>query len=339
MKKNKALLIFILSLFAIGVGYSQEYDKRAQAGLQFLNMSPDARISALGEAGTSFEANSTSMFYNPAGMARLTNLTDITFGKTSWIADINYLHGAVAVSPFNGDYGIIGLSFVYVDYGDFYETVRSTTDPKGYLDLGTFKPFAFAAGLSYAKALSDKFSVGGSIRYVKQDLGKNHAVTVNDDGTYGTKDYSLNTMAYDFGVIYKTGLKSLTLGINIKNFSQEVKYEKESFQLPMIFKIGLSMNAVELFPEIDKNMHQFIVSVDASHPRDYNEQVGIGGEYIFMKTVALRVGYLFPADESGFSAGVGLQQNIDGYDFGFDYAYSAFGVFNEVHRFSLRFSL
>lgn len=340
MKKYKTLLILILAFLITGVGYGQEYKKQAQAGFQFLNMSNDARISALGEAGTSIESNASSLLYNPAGMARLNNFSDITFGKTSWIADINYLHGAVAINPVpGGEYGVFGLSFVYVDYGSIIRTIRSTTDQKGYLEMGEFKPFAFSAGIGYAKALSDKFSLGGSIRYVKQDLGKDQIISVNDDGTYGTKDYSLATVSYDFGVIYKTGMKSLTLGLNIRNFSQEIKYEKEGFQLPLIFKIGLSMNAMELFPNIDKEMHKLLITVDASHPRDYPEQVGIGGEYLFMNTVALRLGYLFPSDESGISAGVGLQQDIDGYNFGFDYGYTSFGVFSNVHKFTLRFSL
>jgi hypothetical protein len=338
MKIYKSLLIIFLAFFVTGVGFGQEYQKQAQAGFQFLLMSNDARITALGEAGASLEANASSILYNPAGMARLTNFTDVTFGKTSWIADINYLHGAVAINPLSGEYGVFGLSFVYVDYGTFFRTIRATNE-QGYLDMGTFKPFAMSLGFSYAKALSDKFSVGGTIHYNKQDLGKDQVISEADDGTYGTKDYSLSTLSYDFGVIYKTGLKSLTLGLNVRNFSQEIKYEKDGFQLPLIFKIGLSMNALELFPSIDQEMHKFLISVDASHPRDYPEQVGIGGEYLFMKTIALRLGYLFPSDESGISAGVGLQQDFDGYNFGLDYAYTSFGVFKDVHKFTLRFSL
>ena len=340
MKKIKTLLIIILAFLITGAGFGQEFKKQAQAGFQFLNMSNDARITALGEAGTSLETNASSLLYNPAGMARQSNFADFTFGKTSWIADINYYHGAIAINPVaGGEYGVIGLSFVYVDYGTIYRTIRSTSDPKGYIDLGEFKPFGFSAGIGYAKALSDKFSVGGNIRYVKQDLGKDQVIGINTDNSNITKDYSQATLAYDFGVIYKTGMKSLTLGLNVRNFSQEIKYEKEGFSLPLIFKIGLSMNAMELFPSINKEMHKLLISVDASHPRDYSEQIGVGGEYLFMNTLSLRLGYLFPADESGLSAGIGLQQTLDGYDFGLDYAYTAFGVFKDVHKFTLRFSL
>jgi len=339
MKNFKIALILILTFFAVGVSIGQNYEKRAQAGFQFMNMSNDARISALGEAGTSLESNSAAVFYNPAGMARLNNLVDVTMGKIGWIADINYYYAGVAVAPFERKYGVFGLSFLSVDYGDIIRTVRSTDDSKGYVELGTFKPFAGYLGLSYANELSDKFSIGATVRYATQNLGDDQVVSVNDDGSYGKKSYSKSTLAYDFGVIYKTGLKSLTLGLNIRNFSEEIKYETEGFQLPLIFKIGLSMNIMELFPSLDQNMHKFLVSVDASHPRDYQEQLSIGGEYLFMNTVALRVGYMFPEDEKGISAGIGLQQKIDGFDFGFDYAYTTFGVFSDVHRFSVRFAL
>jgi hypothetical protein len=82
-----------------------------------------------------------------------------------------------------------------------------------------------------------------------------------------------------------------------------------------------------------------LVSVDAIHPRDFSEQVNFGLEYNFMNMVALRAGYIYPADEQSYTLGVGLQQSFAGYGIGVDYAYTPFGVFDPVHRVSLMFSL
>ena len=71
--------------------------------------------------------------------------------------------------------------------------------------------------------------------------------------------------------------------MTIRNFAQEVKFEKERFQLPLIFKIGASVNAIDFFDEIDKSQHSLLVSVDATHPRDYPEQLNLGMEYQFME--------------------------------------------------------
>ena len=107
--------------------FSQQ-QKLAQTGMKFLNVSLDARASAFGDAVTSLETNSSAMFYNPAAMARLEGIADVTLGSTQFIADINYYNAAIAFAPFNGDYGIFGLSFVSVDYGEFLGTLEPITN-------------------------------------------------------------------------------------------------------------------------------------------------------------------------------------------------------------------
>ena len=48
------------------------------------------------------------------------------------------------------------------------------------------KPNAYAVGLGYARALSDKFSVGGNVKYVRQDLGTGatQATYIGSAGSY-----------------------------------------------------------------------------------------------------------------------------------------------------------
>jgi len=332
MKKYIISVLMAMLILALlcDPGYAQRR-KLAQTGMKFLSVSTDARISALGEAITSVEGSSAAMLYNPAGMARMQGLTDVSFGQTSWIADINYLHGTAAVAPFDGDYGVVGFNFVYVDYGEFTKTVRATND-QGYLDIGTYSPKAYAIGMGYAKDLSDKFSVGGNVKFVRQELGTN-VVGLADDGSYIEKDFATDVFAFDFGIIYKTGFKSLTLGMSVRNFSEELQYEEEGFQLPLNFKIGLSMNMFDLL-EMKGFDQDFLLTVDASHPRDYPERIHVGGEYVFENTIALRAGYITPTDEGGFTLGFGAMTSF----IGVDYCYAPFGVFDDVHRISMHFN-
>jgi hypothetical protein len=122
--------------------------------------------------------------------------------------------------------------------------------------------------------------------------------------------------------------------MSVRNFSAELKYKDEKFQLPLTFKIGVSMNVFDLV-DIDKKMHSFLIAVDASHPRDYREQLSFGAEYLFMNTFAIRGGYTFPTDEQEFTAGIGIKQSIADFKFGIDYSYTPFGIFDNVHRFSI----
>ncbi|MBC7187085.1 MAG: DUF3308 domain-containing protein, partial [Calditrichaeota bacterium] len=135
------------------------------------------------------------------------------------------------------------------------------------------------------------------------------------------------------------GFRSLNFGMSVRNFSQEVRYETEGFQLPLTFRIGLAMDLLDVLPALRLGQDALLLSVDATHPRDYPEQVGFGAEYLLMNTLALRLGYSFPNDEHGFTAGFGVQQALSRFRFGLDYAYTPFGLFNEVHRFSVRLSM
>lgn len=323
----------IALLSSVAVGQNQ---KLAQAGMQFLNVGAGAQQTAMGEAFTAVEGASLSMFYNPASMARLSSLYDISLGQTQWIADINHNFATVAISPSHGDYGVFGITLQFVDYGNLQETIRSS-NAQGFLDIGTFHPTASAVGLGYARALSDRFSVGGNVKYVTQNLA-NGTTALDSYGTPTRTESSKNLFVFDFGMLYRTGFKSLNFGVAVRNFSKEVKYEREGFQLPLIFKIGVSINAID-FTDMDKQNHSLILSVDATHPRDYPEQVNIGAEYLFMQILALRGGYMSNNDEYGVTGGLGIQKTFGDLRLGFDYSYTPFGVFNQVNRISFQFTM
>lgn len=335
MRKIVLLIVFLFLSFQLFSDhiYSQERKKLAQTGLKFLSVSMDPRATAMSDAFTSVGTNSTAMLYNPAIMGDLEGVTaDFAFGSTRWIADINYIYGTGAFNLFDGDYGIFGLSLVAVDYGELIGTVVAPNDD-GYLEVGTFKPTSVSIGLGYANKLSEKFSVGGNVKYVRQSMGT--AVTGYDpSGNSKVEENEVSAIAFDFGILYHTGFKSLDFGMSVRNFSTELKYKDEKFQLPLTFKIGVSMNVFD-FTELDNKMHSLLIAVDASHPRDYPEQISFGAEYLFMNTFAIRGGYTFPTDEQEFSAGVGIRQSIADIKFAIDYSYTPFGIFDDVHRFSI----
>jgi hypothetical protein len=328
----------ILTLLVVASHDSQaQQEKLAQTGLKFLNVSSDPRAVAMGDAMTAVEGVSPAQFGNPAGMARITSAVNVWVGNTKWIADINHYQGSVAYSPSNGMYGVFGFSLQSVDYGDIQETIFDQSTPNGYQDIGIFKPSGLMLGLSYARALSDRFAIGGNVKYVTQNLG-DAVVDVDTSGNRLTISNKLNVVAFDFGVLYRTGFKSLEFGMTVRNFSKEVKYQQEQFQLPLIFKIGISMNVLDL-AEIDPKSQSFLVAVEATHPRDFKEQVNIGAEYMFAQILALRAGYMFANDLYGFSAGGGVRYSLEGVEIGVDYSYTPFKEFSAVHRIAVQMAL
>ena len=335
MRRISRVLPTILIVVAIVAAPVLGQQKLAQTGMKFLNVSADARASALGEAYTAIEGNASSLFYNPAGIVRLKSFASVSLGQTEWIADIKHDFASVAISPENGEYGIVGLFVQTVDYGTLDGTVR-WDNAQGYLDLGPFNPRGTAIGVAYARALSDKFAVGGDVKYVRQNLGR--AATGITGGLPITESDVADLYAFDFGILYRTGFKSLTFGMVVRNFSKEAQFKSEGFQLPLTFRIGVAMNIADVLP-LDRDMHGILLIVDAEHPRDYAEQVKVGLEYTFMQLLSLRAGYVGPADEHSMSYGVGVQKQFGTFGLGVDYAYTPFGILGNVHRFSFQFSI
>ncbi len=343
---NSRIPILLAVLLVLAGGrqvHAQENHKLAQTGLKFLSISHDPRAAALSDAVTSVEGLASALFYNPAAMSRQTNLVNVMAGQTQWIAGIDHHHASITLAPSNGRWGVFGFSVQSAQYGEMQETVRWDNE-QGYLDLGTFSPNAYAIGIGYARAITDRFSVGGHVKYASQDLGASVMERVDDSMDFVYQDNAQGVMAFDFGVLYQTGFESLNLAMTVRNFAQEIRYQDENFQLPLNFHIGLSMDAIDL-TSVDPNTHSLLVSVNAERPRDYSEMLRFGAEYGFMNTFMLRTGYTFliesairENDEEGLSLGAGLRYNVGGVGFGADYAYTTFGVFSDVHRLAVLFS-
>lgn len=337
MKKFLTLFMFfaLIIFLAVSSGFAQK--KLAQTGFQFMSVGTDARATAMAEAFTTVDGSSICMNYNPAGLASVNSFIDLSFSSMQWIADIKYNAGTLALNYKKGHYGVFGFSFLSVDYGNF-EWTRVAENEDGYEDIGDLlgnpKPNAYAFGLSYARQLTDKFSVGGQVKYVYQNLGSSFApVYTEEDTIMEKKKYDLDVLAFDFGTIYRTGFRSLVFGMTVRNFSREIKYEKESFQLPLTFKIGIAMDAFDLVP-FSSEYQKMIISIDAVHPRSYPEYLSIGAEYSFMDKIFLRGGYLSSHDEYDFSAGIGFQL----FGFGVNYSYTPFEVFDDINRITFNFS-
>ncbi|NQT24512.1 PorV/PorQ family protein [candidate division KSB1 bacterium] len=346
MKKTIQILTFVVVILSLMTAnlYSQDNQKLAQSGFQFLSVVSDARASGMAETMTSLEIGSSALFFNPAGMANMTEFVDITVSTNQWIADITHNTFSMALNPANGEYGVFGFSLQSVNYGTFFGTRVDKSTDLGYVNTGTFELSSIAAGLGYAKRLNDRFSVGGQVRWVRQDLGQSvipNVVTVLDtsgatvlDTVGQTVSNELTPLAFDFGTQFKTGFKSLVFGMSVRNFSKEIKYVEEGFQLPLVFNLGISMNVMDFFEEMPVEQSLY-VCVDASHYRSHAEQIKIGLDYRLMNILSLRGGYMSASDESGFSFGVGVSYA----GATFDYAYTPYGVFDKVQRMTARFSL
>ena len=321
---TKYLLSMLLSTSLL---FSSENKKLAQTGFQFLSIASDARSGGMADAMTTMHSNSVSIFSNPAGLARQSEFFDINFSSNEWIAGIKHDALSFSFSPKNGQFGSVGFSLLNVDYGELQGTMVWDND-QGFIDTEKFSPSALALGVGYGRALSENFSVGGHLKKAYQYLG-NNVVPISDSSNVVENNVA-NAIAVDFGTIYITDWHGFTFGMSVRNFSEEAEYGYDSFQLPLTFRIGGSIDVFSFFPSFSETQ-LLRVALEALHPRSHPERLNLGLEYSFMGMGHLRLGYLFNYDERNLTYGGGIKIG----PLKVDYALTPFGVFDSVNRISV----
>jgi hypothetical protein len=333
-----------LLLFIAVAGIAAAQSKVGSTAAPFLNIGIGPRAVSMGGAFVATANDITSLYWNPAGAAR-TELSSALFSHTTWFADISYNWAGAMINMDN--LGTIGLSFTYLDYGNMEVTTLREPDGTGEI----FSPKDMAIGLTYSYNLTDRFSLGGTAKYVHQNIW-------NTNGS---------AFAADLGILFHSDIYGLRIGATISNFGTDMQLDgkdlfiqadinrqifgnndqilarlnTDSYPLPLLFRVGVAMDPFNI------ENHKFTIAIDALHPNDNDESFSIGAEYLFMNLIALRAGYksltLSGADnfrlansEEGLALGFGIN-----YDFApnlglfIDYAYQDFGKLSYAQQFSL----
>jgi hypothetical protein len=337
MKKIQIIVLStLLCLFVITSVYTEPLKPVGQATMTFLKIDPVARTVGMGEATTCIDKDVNALFHNPAGTASISGGA-LSLNQTQWLADTKQY--GIAAAYGHGILGTFGLSFIYMDNGDIPRTIPDGSEKGFYIDE-SFTVNQFAAGVSYARKITNKFSVGGQIRYVYQDLGPADIVQLTTEGrdTLWNHENKKGKLVLDFGTLYYTGFKDLRVAMCIRNFGSSVKYTYDYYQLPLVLRIGIAMDVFSVIPGLDGHSLQMIIETVLSN--DYSERVNFGWEYGFKNLFFIRTGYKYNYDVGSFSAGFGCSPTITGLNLKLDYAYSEYGdVFGAVHRVSFGFGL
>ncbi|MBI5473488.1 MAG: PorV/PorQ family protein [Ignavibacteriae bacterium] len=310
--------------------------KKAQVGFRFLENPVSAEVMGRGGVGVVNTMTSNSVFWNPALLGWVKPDIDLSLNHVRGIAEINY--NAVAASARLGDFGVLGFSLLAMDYGDFYTTVRAANE-QGYMETGTFSPTALAIGTAFSQRVSERFSYGVHVKYVRQNLGDAWVSTAGDSLNdprlaLEKRKYVRDVVAFDVGAYYDFLYNGITFGATLQNISRELQFENEEFPLPFAVSFGLTIEPLQFFFDRD-TLHNVVLAIESKHPRDFGEKVKVGGEYNFANTFIARVGYASNYTERGWTFGFGVQQEIGGFPLRVDYAYEPFGVLGGRHFISL----
>lgn len=332
MKKLTALTMLLL--LVVGSVHA-EFAKVGSAGAQFLKVGVGPRYEAMGNAAVAMVDDIYAAYWNPAGLAELENIA-IGFTNVDYALDIslNYF----AIGKYFEDVGTFALSATVLSMGDQEITTFEQQDGTGDYYTST----SFAVGISYARQLTNRFSFGGTVKYVGERI---HNTTANGFGL-------------DFGTMLYTGYRSLRLGMAISNLGSEMKFsgsdlnvgydglsgegansvvgaelKTSPYNLPMVFRVGVAYD-INMGP---KSM--LTLSSELKHPNDNVQQGSLGAEFGYSEKFFLRGGYKLNYDEETFSMGGGLKTSITSTTRMFiDYSWQDFGRLESTQRFSLGFT-
>ncbi len=326
----KKLHFFVIVVFlSISYGFGQN-PNLGTSGAQFLKIPIGAQCAALGGAVTGFVDDASAFFWNPAGLSSVKS-NAVHFSYMQWFGmfDVN---AAAFVRNFEpiGAFGIGILSFST----DKME-VTTETEPNGTGRF--FDAQDISLGLSYARFLTNNFSVGITFKYIHQRIWNETA----------------SGISFDIGTQYQIGFQNLIIAMSMTNFGPDMKmdgpdlsvkydldqflqnrllpanYETEYYPLPLNFQFGLSFDVYQT------RYFKIRGGVDAVHPNDNDERIQFGIETAIFDRLYLRGGYKLKHDDEDLNFGAGIRSFLGTYLIKLDYAYSVYEILPDVQFISI----
>jgi long-subunit fatty acid transport protein len=336
MMRILSVMCCLLFSASLAFGQAAAITKTGTTAASFLKIATGARSIGMGGAFTAVADDISSMYWNPAGLARM-KTGEASFNHVNWIADINY-DVASAALLLEG-IGAIGVSVGSLSMGEM--EITTTSQPEGTGEM--FSAGGTMVSISYARNLTNQFSIGFTGKYVREHIWNESA----------------SSLALDIGTWYVAPIfNGLRIGASMANFGPKMRLEgrdvgrlfkttdnpsnptvvnsfleMDYFDLPLSFRVGLSTDIIK------NENSRLTIAADAVHPNDNTESVNSGAEYTWQNMLSLRLGWksAFERDgEQGLTAGAGLAYDLaPSLGFMLDYAYQDFGRLKAVHFFSV----
>ena len=370
-----AVPVLLLGASAALAQTTRDGNHTITTAVPILTLAPDARGSALGEAGVATSPDANAAFYNPGKLGFVPYKYAVSPSYSPWLRKVtddmslSYLSGYGKV----GERGAFAASLMYFSMGQIdYRTGANIPN-------GSFNPKEYAVSVSYGQRLGENFSVGGTARYVRSNL----------IGAYDGNDAQAgNSFAVDLGVYYtkEIGQYNVSLGGAVANIGNKMVYRDASNSsfLPTTLRLGtaitreldeynkitLVFDATKLLVPspyyddskpindagviaIDRERQQKgivsgIFSSFSDAPGGFKEEmqeINLGGglEYSYNNTIMARAGYFYENQHKGdrqyLSFGLGARLSVFGVDGTYLVPNSSANPLAETIRVSLHFNL
>ena len=315
-------------------------DKPGTTAAPFLLLGTDARGAAMGSAQTATATGAPALHWNPAGIASEAGVAgrgDAVFSSSEWLVESRHSYVGATLAA---GVGTFGISVTQLDYGE--EPVTTVEDPEGTGEL--YSASDLSVGLSYARALTDRFTIGGTAKLVRQQI----------------YNESANGAAFDLGLRYQTGFRGVAIGMAMTNFGSDMKLagrdlriradlepdetgnnddlpgalEVNAWAMPLAFNVGLAADAYRA------GDIALTVTAEGQAPTDNSQSASFGGEFAFRELLFLRGGYRQAfssvSEDGGWTLGFGLNADLsDRLGLRVDYVFQEYQPFGTPQMFTV----
>jgi len=336
---KSSLVLLLLAVMVAQVSVAGRGDKAGSSAAPMLLIPVGGRDIAMGGSTVANSFGIEAVHYNPAGVAWSTKQSEAIFSHMNYIADIGVDYIGVS-SKFEG-FGTLAFSIKSLSIGTIEVTTETNPDGTGE----TFNPQFTTLGLTYSDAMTDRISIGLTLNLISEQIDR----------------ASSSGIGFDFGVQYKNfaNVGGLDLGVAIKNVGPQMQYEGPGLlrrgqvddvirsssyytltaakaELPSVIELGFAYKV-----SVSEQSHLNVSSIFQNQNLS-DDEYKFGGEFVWDNTFFVRGGYNVSQESYvdsyifGATFGAGINQNFDGLDFTFDYAYRDVQFFDANHVFSIK---
>jgi len=316
----------------------QEVNKVGTSAATFLRIPVGARAISMGSAFVSIKDDPSGLFWNPSILSTISSKV-LVADHAQWMPGIDFDFVGFILPLSDGE--AIGLATTIL-----HTDAMEVTTPQEQMGTGeTFVASSMALGITYSRSLTDRFSIGGTFKYIRETI-------------YNT---SASGIAFDIGTIFETPFAGIRFGASISNFGTKMRMDGEDlnfradiapnqegnnqsvvgrlntdeFDLPLIMRIGISGEVLQ------NEDIRVTLAADGTNPNDNAQSVNLGGEVgLLNELVRIRAGYrdlFLDENEFGPSFGISLHniEIVGGVSVSTEYAYQQYNHLGESNRFTL----
>jgi hypothetical protein len=367
-----AILLPSLASAQTGTNTNGSSANAIPTGVPFLNISPDSRSGALGDAGVALSPDANANYWNPSKLAFIEDKDEVSLSYSPWLRhlvpdiSLSYLSYAHKLD----DRNTLGASLRYFNLG----TIQLVDANQN--NQGTFMPSEYSVDVSLARKFGEDFSLGLTARYIHSNLSDQSFAAGSGDQSQAGNAFAADVSFYYKKTVQEFGKDAVfAFGTNISNIGTKISYSTNGPQyfLPTNLKIGAANtwnidDYNQLMVTLDLNkllvptpLRDADGNVIAGSTDNISVPSGIFGsftdapggfkgelreityspaiEYWYNKQLALRAGYFYENPNDGgrqyFTLGVGLKYSI----YAFDFSYLAASQQNSPLANTLRFTL